>query len=109
MSKCCDNETKCDPAGEEMCPSECDSAPECPVECATDQWKDSYCQAMSAVQVDILKAKILKAHGPMLEQAADAFLEAATACWQSKIAHVHKEQAAEAFKHKLVALWTHGK
>ena len=39
-------------------------------------------------------------------EAADAFLEAAMACWQSQIAQVQKHQAAEAFKGKLVELWT---
>jgi hypothetical protein len=60
---------------------------------------------MTEAQVEILKAKILKAHGPVLEQAADAFLEAAMACWQSQIAQVKKYQAGEAFKSKLVDLW----
>ena len=109
MSKCCDNETKCETSCEETCHSPCDSGPECPIECATEKWKDSFCQAMTEVQVEILKAKIIKAHGPMLEQAADAFLEAATACWQSQVAQIHKHHAAEAFKSKLVALWTQGK
>jgi len=107
MSKCCENETKCESSCEEKCERECHAAPECPVECATEQWKESFCRAMTEVQVEILKAKILKAHGPVLEQAADAFLEAATACWKSKIAVVQKQHAAKAFKHKLVELWVH--
>ena len=110
MSKCCDNETKCETAcAEESCKPSCGSTSECPVECATEKWKASFCQAMTEAQVDILKAKILKNHGPMLEQAADAFLEAAMACWQSQIAQVQKYQAAEAFKGRLVELWTQGK
>jgi hypothetical protein len=108
MSKC--NETQCETACEtENCKPSCDTAAECPVECAADKWKDSFCRAMTEAQVEILKAKILKAHGPMLEQAADAFLEAAMACWQSQIAQVKKYQAGEAFKGKLVDLWTQEK
>jgi hypothetical protein len=104
MSKCCDNDTKCETSGEESCKPACESGSECPVECATEKWKDSFCQAMTEAQVEILKA-----HGPMLEQAADAFLEAAMACWQSQIAQVKKYQAGEAFKGKLVELWTQEK
>ena len=109
MSKQCDS-NQCDSScGDECCRSSCGSTPECPVECATEKWKDSFCQAMTAAQVEILKEKILKAHRPMMEQAADAFLEAAMACWQSQIAEVQKHQAAEAFKGKLVELWTQSK
>jgi hypothetical protein len=72
-------------------------------------WKNSFHRAMTEAQVEILKAKIIKSHGPMLEQAADAFLEAAMACWQSQIAQLKKHQAAETFKGKLVDLWTQDK
>src|SRR5207237_8051497 len=93
MSKCWDNETKCETSGgNEGCKPSCESALECPVECAADMWKNSFCKAMTEAQVEILKAKILKSHGPMLEQAADAFLEAAMACWQSQIAQVKEFQ-----------------
>src|ERR1041384_4595797 len=110
MSKQCDNQNQCETScSDESCKPSCGSTPECPVECATEKWKDSFCQAMTEAQVEILKAKILKSHGPMLEQAADAFLEAAMACWQSQIAQVQKYQAAEAFKGKLVELWTQPK
>jgi hypothetical protein len=101
MSQC--NETPGAPAAEN-CPPSGAAACQCPVECATEKWKDSFCQAMTAAQVEILKAKILKSHGPM-----DAFLEAAMACWQSQIAQVKKHQAGEAFKGKLVDLWTQEK
>jgi hypothetical protein len=108
MSKC--NETQCETSCEtECCKQSCDTGAQCPVECAAEKWKDSFCQAMTEAQVEILKAKILKSHGPMLEQAADAFLEAAMACWQSQIAQVKKAQAGEAFKGKLVELWTQEK
>ena len=106
MSKCCEDQTKCETScSDEGCQPSCDAGSQCPVECATEKWKDSFCQAMTEAQVEILKAKILKTHGPVLEQAADAFLEAAMACWQSQIAQVKKYQAGEAFKGKLVDLW----
>ncbi len=111
MSKCCDNETQCESScSSESCrPSCAASAEECPLDCAAEKWQDSFCKAMTAAQVEILKAKILKAHGPMLEQAADAFLEAAMACWQTQIAKVRAAEAAEGFKEKLHDLWVSDK
>ena len=111
MSKCCDSETQCETScSTESCKQSCESSEsECPIECAADQWKDSFCRAMTEAQVEILKAKILKAHGPMLEQAADALLEAAMACWQEKIAQVRKHEAGESFKGKLRELWLQDK
>jgi len=41
----------------------------------------------------------------MLDQAADAMLEAATACWQSQVAKVRAAEAACGFKEKLHDLW----
>lgn len=107
MSKCCDSETQCEAScSTEDCKPSCDStAGECPIEYAADMWKVSFAQAMREAQVEILKAKILKSHGPMMEQAADAFLEAAMACWQTQIAQVRKHEASEAFKGKLRDLW----
>src|SRR5688572_20792060 len=107
MSKCCDSETQCETScSAEECQPSCDSqASECPIESAADMGKGSFMQAMREAQVEILKPKILKAHGPMMEQAADAFLEAATACWQTQIAEVRKHEASESFKGKLRDLW----
>jgi hypothetical protein len=108
MNKCCDSETQCETSCEtEECKPSCHTEVECPIQCAADKWKDSFCQAMAEVQVDILKAKILKAHGPMLEQAADACLEAAMACWHLQISKIKQQQAGEALKAKLLELWTH--
>jgi hypothetical protein len=72
-------------------------------------WQASFMQAMREAQVEILKEKILKAHGPMLEQAAAALLESMTACWQSQIAKVHAAHAKQEFKEKLLHLWTEKK
>lgn len=111
MSKCCDSETQCETScSSEDCKPSCESAAsDCPIECAADMWKGSFMQAMREAQVEILKAKILKSHGPMMDQAADAFLETAMACWQTQIAQVKKHQAGEAFKSKLLDLWLQDK
>ena len=107
MSKCCDNETQCETScATESCKPPCASETnECPIDCAADMWKSSFFQAMREAQVEVLKAKILKAHGPMMEQAADALLESAMACWQTQIAKVKAAEAAHGFKEKLRDLW----
>ena len=110
MSKCCDEETQCESScSTESCkPQSCGSESECPIDCATDMWKGSFMKAMQAAQVEVLKAKILKSHGPMLDQAADAFLEAAMACWQTQIAKVRAAEAKQGFQEKLRDLWLQG-
>ena len=112
MSKYCDKEMECETScspSTECCKPPCESESECPIECAADMWKGSFMQAMREAQVQILKEKILKSHGPMLEQAADALLESMMACWQSQIAKVRAAEAAGEFKEKLQNLWTQGK
>jgi hypothetical protein len=64
---------------------------------------------MREVQVEILKAKIHKAWGPMMDKAADALLESMTTSWHAKLAEVHAAEAASKFKEKLHALWLEGK
>ena len=68
---CC--ETKPESKGEcgSASPQDC-----CPVELAAQKWSASFCQAMTEVQVDILKEKIKKAWGPEMEKVGDAVLEA---------------------------------
>jgi hypothetical protein len=113
MSKCCENESPCETScstSTECCKPPCESGgSECPIECAAEMWKGSFLQAMREAQVEILKAKILKSHGPMMEQAADALLECMMACWQSQIAKVRAAEAACGFKEKLQDLWTQEK
>lgn len=77
-----------------------------PVSCGTAMWTCSFFQAMKAVQVDILKAKIQKAWGPMMEKAADAALESMGVMWQSVMA---RAKATEDFRAKLQKLWQEGK
>lgn len=91
------------------CGSKCPCGTECggdPVACATAMWMGSFFQAMKAVQVDILKAKIQKAWGPMMEKAGDAALESMGVMWQSMQAQA---KAKEDFRTKLQKVWQEGK
>ena len=45
-------------------------------------WKKAFFEAMHEVHVDLLKAKIQKNWGPMMEKGADITLEAMGAMWQ---------------------------
>lgn len=69
-------------------------------------WACSFFQAMKEVQVDLLKAKIQKAWGPMMDKAADAAVESMGACWQGIMAQA---KAKEDFRTKLRNLWQQGK
>lgn len=109
MSECCDKDTQCETkcsTSSECCKPPCESGESCPVECAAEMWQESFMEAMQESQVQILKEKILAAHRPMLEQAADAAIESMMACWQSQIAKVHAAKAKQEFKGKLFHLWT---
>jgi len=68
-------------------------------------WVGSFFQAMKAVQVDFLKAKIQKAWGPKMDKAADIILEAMGAKWQAVVAEA---QAKADVRSKLQALWQEG-
>ncbi len=74
----------------------------CPVEMAVEKWSGSFCQAMSELQVEILKAKIKKAWGAEMEKVGDAVIEAMGAQWFAMLAkakaHVElKENIKKAF------------
>ena len=70
--------------------------------CGVQMWSAAFFQAMRAVQVDILKAKIQKAWGPKMEKAADIILESMGAKWQSMIAQA---KAKADVREKLQGLW----
>ena len=89
---------KCPGCGQSVCPD--------PIACGMKMWGGSFFQAMQAVQVDILKPKIQKAWGPMMEKAADAALEAIGAIWGSTLVMA---KAKEDFRSKLQKLWQEGK
>ena len=83
----------------------CPCGTECggdPMACAMGMWVGSFFQAMKAVQVDLLKAKIQKAWGSKMDKAAEAVVEAMGVQWQSMLAQA---QAKGQLKEKLAALW----
>lgn len=92
------SEIRCPGCGQTSCTD--------PVSCGTAMWTCSFFQAMKAVQVDILKAKIQKAWGPMMDKAADAALDSMGVMWQSIMAQA---KAKEDFRTKLQRLWQEGK
>lgn len=58
----------------------------CPVEQSIDKWTGAFCQALTAVQAELLKDRIKKTWGPVLEKEADAVVQAMGVAWQSKLA-----------------------
>ncbi len=112
MSDCCDQKDCCSSTdccdtgscspGADQCPMQsCD----CPVEGLTKMWTGSFRQAVQEAQVEVLKAKILKAWGPMLDQTSDAVLEAMGAMWAAKSAEVRQAEAKEALKGRIRELF----
>ena len=70
-----------------------------PHQCKLNMWLCSFHEAKKAVEVDILKAKILKAWGPKLDKEATAVLEAMEAKWKSlQASGQFKEQLMEKFE-----------
>lgn len=55
----------------------------CPIESATKMWQSAFFVAMKEAKVDILKEKIRKTWGPMLDKGADATVEAMGIYWES--------------------------
>ena len=88
-------------------PAQClaEAGSNCPIEGATQTWAKSFGEAMCQTQTEILKAKIVKAWGPMMEQAADAMMETMGALWAEKIAQVRTAEAKSAFQDRLRDLW----
>jgi hypothetical protein len=68
-------------------------------------WVGSFFQAMQAVQVDLLKAKLQKAWGSKMDKAADIILEAMGMKWQAMVAEA---KAKTDVRSKLEALWQEG-
>ena len=88
--------------GSSRCPCGSDCCGGDPIECATGMWTGGFFQAMKAVQIDLLKAKIQKAWGAKMDKAADAVLEAMGAQWQSMLAEA---QAKSGLRERLRDLW----
>ena len=71
----------------------------CPIEGAVDMWNASFFQAMRETQVELLKGKIKKTWGPVLEKEADAVLAAMGTCWETTIKKAKAEcDLRETFK-----------
>jgi hypothetical protein len=62
-------------------------------------------KAMQQAQVEILKAKIIKAWGPMMDKAADALVQSMGAKWELMIAKVRAAEACDGFKQQIRDLW----
>ncbi len=58
----------------------------CPVENSVDMWNASFFQAMKQAQVEILKEKINKNWGPIMDKEGDAIVEAMGTHWGSILA-----------------------
>ena len=64
----------------------------CPIENSMQMWKGAFFQAMKETCVDILKGKIQKTWGSIMEKEADAVIQAMGTHWQSMLAQA-KAQA----------------
>jgi len=57
----------------------------CPVEMSIERWSGAFCQAMTEVQVDVLKEKIKKAWGPQMDKVGDTIVEAMGVKWHNML------------------------
>jgi hypothetical protein len=73
-----------------------------PLNCSTAMWACSFMTAMKETQVELIKARVKKAWGPMMEKAADAMVEAMGEKWQGMVA---QSKPKNDFKQKLWSLW----
>ncbi len=79
-------ESSCSEESKQGCPCGTPGCSGDPIDCAVGMWGCAFFQAMKAVQVDLLKAKIQKAWGAKMDKAADIVLEAMGVKWQSMLA-----------------------
>lgn len=71
----------------------------CPIEASIGTWKSSFATAMKETQVEILKSRIKKNWGPLMEKEGDAIIAAVGTHWQSMLAQAKaKQDVKEAFK-----------
>jgi hypothetical protein len=78
-TQCCDEQESCCPV-EKSINEAC-----CPAEVSTKVWTSSFFQAMKEAQVDLLKEKIRKSWGPIMEKQSDAILAAMGTHWQTML------------------------
>ena len=116
MSASCSTSGSCETESETCGEGSCSSSSSCckacgtscggdPTACATAMWTSSFFEAMKAVHVEALKAKIQKAWGAKMDKAADAVLEAMGVHWQSMLAQT---KAKAELKARLSSLWQEG-
>jgi hypothetical protein len=84
--------TKC------VCGGDCHGDPIC---CNINMWNSSFFEAIKKAQVEILKEKIKKSWGPMMDKEADLILESMDVKWKSMVAG---SKAKEDLRNKLKAL-----
>ncbi len=96
MSANCDtqiNTSDAQASPETCCPVEKSATQNCcPVEAAEDMWKKIFFCSMKEVKRDILKEKIKKKWGPMMEKMADATVEAMGVHWESTLAQANAKK-----------------
>lgn len=86
MSHCDDTKNICSTqeSKKTICPvQESVSQTQCPLEAAVEMWQSAFFEAMHEVQVDILKEKIRKDWGDLLEKKGDAIMESMGIHWQT--------------------------
>ena len=90
MSNCDDSSKSCSTHGNQSGESTQKScAPQetcCPVEKSIEMWSASFCAAMQETQKEILKEKIRKAWGPVMDKVGDAVVQAMGTQWHSMLA-----------------------
>lgn len=65
----------------------------CPIEKSAEMWQKAFFCAMKEASKDILKEKIRKSWGPVLEKEADAVLETMGTHWQSLLAQARAQKS----------------
>ncbi len=86
MPQCEDTKNICQTqdSKETICPVEKSvSQTQCPIEAAIEMWQSAFFEAMHEVQVDILKEKIRKNWGDLMEKKGDAIIESMGTHWQT--------------------------
>lgn len=78
--KSCSTQTSGESERQSGAPQSC-----CPIEMAAQKWSGAFCQAMTEVQVEILKQKIKKGWGTEMEKIGDAVIETMGAQWQAML------------------------
>jgi hypothetical protein len=77
-----------------------------PLACGAKMWKKAFFEAMHEAHVAILKSKIEKAWGPMMDKTADGLLASMETFWQSMQGQA---KSKEDFKNLLREQWQNKK